>query len=235
MGKVAERRLRSFSGSSNTPRDVTRGDEIRLQLEQDILAGRLLPGDHLNEGALGERFSSSRTPIREAIRQLAAQGLVEVVPRKGAFVAEISLGKLLEVFELMREIEGLCARLAAERITPEQTADLIELHKACEALTHDEKDAQKYFEVSSGFHRIIFAATQNSAIEELANATYDRLLAYRRYQLDTVKRPQASFAEHGKVLQAILERDGPRAERAMRAHADRVTENAADLLPRARR
>lgn len=139
MGKVAERRLRSFSGSSNAPRDVTRSDQIRQQLEQEILAGTIMPGDHLNEGALGERFATSRTPIREAIRQLAAQGLVEVVPRKGAFVAEISLSKLLQVFELMREMEALCARLAAERITPEQKADLIELHKTCEALTHDEK------------------------------------------------------------------------------------------------
>lgn len=231
MSKVATRRLRSFSGASDAGRDATRSDQIRQKLEQEILAGLLSPGEHLNEGALGERFATSRTPIREAIRQLAAQGLVEVVPRKGAFVAEISLSKLLEVFELMRELEGLSARLATERITPEQKASLIELHKTCETLTHDEKDAQEYFDVSSGFHRIIFAATQNRAIEDMANATYDRLMAYRRYQLDTVKRPQASFAEHSAVLEAILDGDSSRAETSMRAHAGRVSENAADLLP----
>ncbi|MEO0881356.1 MAG: GntR family transcriptional regulator [Pseudomonadota bacterium] len=224
------RRQRTLDGDEGVAPEPTRSAEIRLVLEEEILSGLLRPGDHLNELVLGERFSASRTPIREAIRQLEAQSLVEIVPRKGAFVARISLQNLLEMFELMAELESVCARLAAERITPEQKAQLMALHADYEPLAKSPKDAERYFEVSSGFHRQIFAATQNTALAELANTTYDRLLAYRRKQLGKEHRSPQSFKEHSAVLEAILRGDGEAAAKKMRDHSGEVRGNALDLL-----
>ena len=224
------RRPRTIDNDDLQSFEPTRAGQVRRVLEEEILSGSLRPGDHLNELGLVERFEASRTPIREAIRQLEAQGLVEIVPRKGAFVARISLTHLLEMFELMAELESVCARLAAERITAEQKAALIDLHAQYEPLSKSPEDAEQYFEVSSGFHRQIFAATQNAALEALANSTYNRLLAYRRKQLGQGHRSPQSFEEHSAVLDAILRGDGQAAAETMRAHSGEVKGNALDVL-----
>ena len=230
MTTKTARRPRSIDNHDGEGFEPTRSGRIRRVLEEEILSGERRPGDHLNELALVERFEASRTPIREAIRQLEAQGLVEIVPRKGAFVARISLKHLLEMFELMAELESVCARLAAERITPEQKAELIAVHASYEPLSHTADDAEQYFEVSSEFHRKIFAATQNSALEALANSTYNRLLAYRRKQLGQGHRSPESFQEHSAVLDAILRGDGDAAAEKMREHSGEVRGNALDVL-----
>ena len=224
------RRQRSIDTGRHSEHAPTLGERIRRALEEDILNGRLRPGDHLNELALVERFEASRTPIREAIRQLVAQGLVEIVARKGAFVSKVSLQNLLELFELMTELEALCARLAAERITAEQKAALIDLHESYRSLSFSAEDAEAYFDVSSGFHRLLFAATQNRALEALANANYDRLLAYRRKQLGNAHRAPQSFAEHSAVLDAVVKGDPKAAEQAMRSHSGEVGGNALEIL-----
>ena len=98
--------------------------ELRDVLEDDIVDGRLNPGDRLDEVNLAERFKVSRTPIREALQHLAAAGLVDVIPKRGAFVAQVSLPQLIEMFEVMAELEGMSSRLAARRITEPETAEL---------------------------------------------------------------------------------------------------------------
>lgn len=241
MGRVIEeaavpiatqtaRRHRMIEGDVLTSSAPTLSERIRHSLEEDILSGRLKPGTHLNEMALVDQFRASRTPIREAIRQLVAQGLVQVVPRKGAFVARVSLQTLLELFELMTELEATCARLAAERISPEQKADLIALHESYRPLAESEATAEAYFETSSEFHRLLFAAAQNGELESLANATYDRLLAYRRKQLAKGNRSPQSFREHSVILDAVVRGDAPAAEAAMRVHSGKVGGNALELL-----
>ncbi|MEM1364001.1 MAG: GntR family transcriptional regulator [Pseudomonadota bacterium] len=228
--KESSRRRRMIEGVASASSEPTLSERIRHALEEDVLSGHLKPGSHLNELELADRFNASRTPIREAIRQLVAQGLVEVVPRKGAFVARVSLQTLLELFELMTELEATCARLAAERISPEQKAELIALHESYKPLAESEATAEAYFETSSGFHRMLFSATQNTEIEALANATYDRLLAYRRKQLGNGNRSPKSFEEHSAVLDAVIRGDGNAAEAAMRAHSGEVGGNALDVL-----
>lgn len=228
--KETSRRRRMIDEDQPVSSTSTLSERVRHGLEEDILNGKLKPGAHLNELELVDRFRASRTPIREAIRQLVAQGLVEVVPRKGAFVARVSLQTLLELFELMTELEATCARLAAERISPEQKAELIALHESYRPLAESEAASEAYFEASSDFHRMLFAATQNTELEALANATYDRLLAYRRKQLGNGNRSPKSFEEHSIVLDAVISGDGKAAEEAMRAHSGEVGGNALDIL-----
>jgi DNA-binding GntR family transcriptional regulator len=200
-------------------------------LENEILAGDLRPGDHLNEPDLADRFGVSRTPIREAMRHLSASGLVEISPRRGAFVARISTRTLIELFELMTEIEVLCASLAAKRARPDQREAMIAVHRAYQPLTRRSEDAEAYFTESTGFHRLVYAATQNSALEALANQTYARLLPYRRrQQLAAAHRPEVSFAEHQSVLDAILAGDEAAAAAAMRRHSGMVSGNVFDVL-----
>ena len=109
-------------------------DKLREQLEQDIITGVFKPGDRLDEVSLAKRFSISRTPIRETLQRLASSGLVERRPRRGVFVRTLSLQELVEMFEVMAELEGMCGRLAARRIIPEMSIRLQELMLSCEEL-----------------------------------------------------------------------------------------------------
>ena len=97
-------------------------ERLRLALEKDIFLLRLQPGDRLDEASLAQRFGTSRTPVREALRQLAASGLVEIRAHRGAEVSRLSIPQLLEMFEFMSVLEGVCARFAAERATAEELA-----------------------------------------------------------------------------------------------------------------
>ncbi|MDJ0930056.1 GntR family transcriptional regulator [Breoghania sp.] len=109
-------------------------DRLCDQLEQDILTGAYAPGDRLDEVRLAQRFDVSRTPIREAFQHLAASGLLELKPRRGAFVRRPSVSEIIEMFEVMAEFEGMCGRLAARRITKAETEELIDALQACKAV-----------------------------------------------------------------------------------------------------
>ena len=110
---------------------MRRADRLRDQLEQDIVTGALRPGERLDEQSLAARFGVSRTPIREALMQLATAGLIELQPRRGAFVASLSLKDVIERFEVMAALEGTCGALAARRITEPERLALLEAHQAC--------------------------------------------------------------------------------------------------------
>jgi DNA-binding GntR family transcriptional regulator len=110
---------------------MRRADALRDELEQDIVTGTLRPGERLDEQTLAARFGVSRTPIREALMQLASAGLIQLQPRRGAFVASLSLREVIERFEVMAALEGACGALAARRLTDEERARLLEAHEAC--------------------------------------------------------------------------------------------------------
>src|SRR5262252_3164768 len=125
----------------------TLAEELRLQLADEIVRGVLPPGGSLDETELARRFGVSRTPVREAIRQLAASGLVEVRAHRGAVVARPSEERLLGMFEAMAELEALCAGLAAERMLPAERAQLEGVHEALRTLIQD-GDPQRYHETN---------------------------------------------------------------------------------------
>ena len=118
--------------SKRPTQGLTRAEELREKIEELIATGALLPGTRLDETELAERFGVSRTPIREALIQLASVGILLMRPRRGAIVPEVSPHRLVEMFEVMAELEGMCGRLAARRMSAKEHQDLIAAHRACD-------------------------------------------------------------------------------------------------------
>ncbi len=200
---------------------------LRLEIENGIVAGQFLPGERLDEVMLATRFSVSRTPIREALHQLAMAGMVEIRPRRGAIVASLTAERLYEMFEVMAELESICGRLAARRISEAETAALVAAHAACKA---NLGDADAYYQANAAFHQAIYAASGNQFLAEQALALQKRLQPYRRLQLRVRNRVQASFSEHERILQAILAGDGEGAAAALRSHVRVQGERFSDLV-----
>jgi DNA-binding GntR family transcriptional regulator len=201
----------------------TLADELRLALADDIVRGMLVPGAALDETELARRFGVSRTPVREAIRQLAASGLVEVRAHRGAVVARPSEERLLGMFEAMAELEALCAGLAAERMSPAERAALEVVHEELRALIQG-GDPQRYHEVNEAFHAAIYAGTHNAYLAEMTHATRSRVQPFRRAQFRNLGRLAKSHMEHDNVVLAILRGDRSGAAGAMRLHIMKVRE-----------
>jgi len=206
-----------------------RADGLRQRLEREIFSGALLPGVRLDESGLARRFGVSRTPVREALLQLASAGLIEMRPRQGAVVAAISVQQLLQMFEVMAEMEALCARYAARRMGPSERRALERAHKACvdQARRHD---PEQYYEANRIFHEVVYAGTRNGYLEETTRALRNRLSSYRRFQLHQPGRVANSLAEHQAVVAAILAGDADQAATAMRAHVAIQGEVFTDLV-----
>ncbi|MBI5320386.1 GntR family transcriptional regulator [Bradyrhizobium sp.] len=200
---------------------ITRAEELRLQLADEIVRGQLAPGAPLDETDIARRFSVSRTPVREALRQLAASGLIEARAHRGAVVARPTLERLNGMFEAMAELEALCAGLAAERMTPTERARLEAIHEELRVLSHA-GNPELFHEVNERFHNAIYAGSQNGYIAEMTLATRVRVQPFRRAQFRNLGRLAKSHAEHDRVVVAILRGDRTGAAAAMRAHIELV-------------
>jgi DNA-binding GntR family transcriptional regulator len=204
-------------------------ERLRIAIEDDIATGKLLPGSHLDEAELAQRFGVSRTPIRETLSLLAGIGLIEARPRRGAVVAQVSPQRMVEMFEVMSELEAMCARLAARRITELEMATLEQAHAACgQAVARGDCDA--YFHVNENFHTAIYAASHNSFLSEQAYALLRKLRPYRRLQLRVRNRMQHSYAEHQAILDFLRVGDGEQAAAATRGHVLVQGERFTDLM-----
>jgi DNA-binding GntR family transcriptional regulator len=199
------------------PDKITRAEELRLQLADEIVRGALRPGTALDETDIARRFSVSRTPVREALRQLVASGLVEARAHRGAVVAQPSIERLTAMFEAMAELEALCAGLAAERMTPAERHRLEAVHEELRVLSHA-GNPDRFHEVNERFHNTIYAGSQNWYIAEITLATRVRVQPFRRAQFRNLGRLAKSHAEHDRVVEAILRGDRAGAAAAMRAH-----------------
>jgi DNA-binding GntR family transcriptional regulator len=192
-------------------------DRIRNALTDEIAAGTLAAGAALDEQQLADRFGASRTPVREALRQLAAGGLVELRARRGGVVARMTPERIMEMFETVAEIEAVCVRLATYRMTPLERSHLIELHELSRPIV-ESGDVNAYDSFNRQFHETIYCATHNGFLAEQAIAIRNRLNAFRRTQLRQGERLSRSRDEHEAIMQAIAEGDGEMASRRMRAH-----------------
>ncbi|MBR0753193.1 GntR family transcriptional regulator [Bradyrhizobium jicamae] len=205
-----------------SPQDkVTRAEELRLQLADEIVQGTLAPGSPLDETDIARRFNVSRTPVREALRQLAASGLVDARAHRGAVVARPSLDRLNGMFEAMAELEGMCAGLAAERMTAAERHALEAIHEELRVLSYT-GNPERFHEVNERFHNAIYAGSQNDYIAEITLATRVRVQPFRRAQFRNLGRLAKSHAEHDRVVVAILRGDKAGAAAAMRAHIELV-------------
>jgi DNA-binding GntR family transcriptional regulator len=195
----------------------TRAEELRMQLADEIVRGALQPGTALDEMELARRFGVSRTPVREAIRQLAASGLVEARAHRGALVARPSAEHLIGMFEAMAELEALCAGLAAERMTRPERNMLEIAHEEMRTLIRV-GDPQRYHELNEAFHNAIYAGAHNQYLAEITLSTRTRVQPFRRAQFRNLGRLAKSQAEHERVVEAIQRGDRERAALAMRSH-----------------
>ncbi len=192
-------------------------DQIRNSLTDEIASGELTAGSALDEQQLANRFGASRTPVREALRQLSVSGLVEMRPRRGVVVTRLTSERIMEMFETSAEVEAMCVRLAAYRITPLERSHLRDMHEASSALVKA-GDIDAYDQFNRDFHEALYHCIHNGFMAEQALAIRARLNAFRRMQLRDNNRIAASHSEHGKVLAAMAEGDGDKAARRMRAH-----------------
>lgn len=196
---------------------LTKTQDVFNALADDITHGRLSPGTALDETVIAERFGVSRTPIREAIRQLETSGLVEARPHRGAVVRSVSEQQLDEMFAVMAELEGLCARWASFAMTSVERKQLQELHDCAAALVKT-GDRAGYIDANDRFHAAIYTGAHNAYLDELTRAVRQRVSPFRRAQFDELARLTKSHVEHGGVLGAIQRGDGNAAQVAMRAH-----------------
>ncbi|MET4044691.1 GntR family transcriptional regulator [Bradyrhizobium sp. RT6a] len=207
--------------ASPSAHKVTRAEELRLQLADEIVRGALPPGAPLDETDIARRFSVSRTPVREALRQLVASGLVEARAHRGAVVAQPSFERLTGMFEAMAELEALCAGLAAERMSAAERHGLEAIHEELRVLSYA-GNPDRFHEVNERFHNAIYAGSQNGYIAEITLATRVRVQPFRRAQFRNLGRLAKSQAEHDRVVVAIMRGDKQGAAAAMRAHIELV-------------
>lgn len=206
-----------------------RSDQLREAIEEEIAMGRLPPGSRIDEAALEARFGVSRTPIREALIQLASSGLVEIRRRKGAVVSVLEPRRLFEMFEVMADLEASCAQRMARRMGAEQERALRKALEACRRAA-EAGDPDAYFHENEGFHHAIYAASGNAFLAEQALALQRRLRPYRRLQLRVRNRMHNSLAEHEGVVAAITSGDEELAARRLREHVAVQGERFSDLV-----
>ncbi|GAA4228463.1 GntR family transcriptional regulator [Sagittula sp. NFXS13] len=206
--------------SDETGKDAPRplhSASIAATLEAEIVAGTYAAGEKLDEQSLTKRFGVSRTPIREALHELVARSLADRQPYKGVIVADISRERVEQMFEAMAEVEALCGRFAAERMTMGERVALEELHATMERLS--QSGAQDdYDAANTRFHQLIFDGTRNVDLTGLANTLRLKLAPFRKFQLQSGLRMERSHAEHEEIVQALLDRDPKRTEKALRRH-----------------
>ncbi len=206
-----------------------RSESLRENLEELIAIGDLAPGQHLDETELAERFGVSRTPIREALIQLAAEGIIEIRPRRGAVVAQASPARLVEMFEVMAELEAMCARLAARRMTAQDHLALDAAHRDCQA-SRDARDPDAYYYRNEAFHRAIYAGSRNQFLIEEAERLHRRLRPYRRLQLRVRDRVATSYDEHEAIVLALRAGDAEQSAQLARSHVLVQGQRFADLI-----
>jgi DNA-binding GntR family transcriptional regulator len=198
-----------------TPRTST--EDIRRQLADRIISSELPPGTVLDETQLAAEFSVSRTPVREALKLLAASGLVEQRPHTRTVVAQPADEKLAGMFELMGHLEALCAGLSAVRMTAAERDEIDTLHGEMAAIV-SAGDRVAYIQANERFHSVIYRGSHNPYLDEITHSTRQRLQPFRRAQFSTLGRLAKSHAEHELILEAILRGNQTEAERMMHSH-----------------
>lgn len=199
-------------------------EDIYLALLNDIQAGEIPGGSHVKEDAIASRFSASRTPVREAMRRLAQDGLLERQPR-GHVVTQLSPKQISEIYGIASALEALAAREAAVKMTATSLRPIQEIHgRMLEAA--QENDSLRFIRLNTELHAAIVTASANDSLRREI-ARYSAIMRqYRSASLTMPGRMAEAVKEHEAVIEALLRRDGPAAETAMRQHMER----ARDLL-----
>lgn len=215
-------------------RKTYRTEEIAKWIRDEIEAGSFPPGTRLEERPLSERFGVSKTPVREALIQLATIGMVELRQRRGAMVTVLSVDQVISMFEVMTELETMAAKLAANRMSASDRSELSRIHSRSEACIPAE-DFEAYDAINKEFHELIYRGSCNDYLETSVKDVRSRLRVYRRYPFTKAGRIRQSFSDHAQIVQAISRGEGDAAAAAMRDHISIGGRVFADLVADMRR
>lgn len=194
-----------------------------------IISGTLKPGERLMEVQMAESLGVSRTPVREAIRKLELEGLVIMLPRKGAFVADLSVKDLTEVLEIRAALEGLAAGLASIRINEQELEELemiaLNFHKSIDNANIDEL-IQRDLE----FHEAMFKASRNERLIQLNNNLREQVQRFREIYHKKVNKPRETSKEHYEMVEALSKRDSDKAEKLARRHIENAEKSLLKIM-----
>ena len=194
---------------------LNRTGEIANWIRAEIDSGALRPGARIEERSLSERFRVSKTPVREALIQLASRGLIDLRQRRGATVSIMSAEQIVAVFEVMTEMEGMAARLCAGRMSQEMRDELVAVHRDSRSWTGDER---RYDAFNARLHELIYRGARNAYLEATIRDARARLRVYRRYPFQQPGRMERSFRDHEAIVEAVVRCDGAAASAAMHEH-----------------
>lgn len=194
------------------------------RLREDILSGKYQDYEELKEVAIGEELGVSRTPVREAFRQLELEGLIQIVPNKGAYVTGITAKDVKDIYMIRSSLEGMCARLATENITDEQLEELEE--NVYLASFHASKGhMEQMTELDNRFHHILYEACDSKMLEKLLQDFHQYVMRIRKKTLSTKERGIASNEEHRQIMEAIKEKNPDKAQQLATMHMNNAYDN----------
>jgi len=204
------------SGKDGTTRRTLAASMVDV-LVREIIGGLIAPGTRLDEPGLSRRFGLSRTPVREALHELCARGLAEHIPYRGVQVQALDKAGIERMFEAMSEMEAMCGRLSALRMTMSERVSLIELHEQMVRAAEID-DAVCYSTLNMRFHDLIWAGCHNDEIVRLCEVIRGRIAPFRQYQLNEPGRLLQSCREHAQICDALIAQDGSATQAALKHH-----------------
>ncbi|MBK6006331.1 GntR family transcriptional regulator [Ramlibacter ginsenosidimutans] len=192
-------------------------EQVAQRLRQMLVEGRIAPGAKLNERELSELLHVSRTPLREAIKMLAAEGLVELLPHRGAIAVSLGEADILNTFEVMAGLEGMTGELAAQRITPAELAEIQAMQFEMMA-TYTRRDLSGYYQLNARIHAAISAAAKNPVLSQVYQQVNARLQALRFRSNQDGEKWKRAVKEHEKMIEALAAHDGAAMRDVLQAH-----------------
>lgn len=187
------------------------------RIREDILAGKYLQNDELREKTIADELGVSRTPVREALRQLELEGLVTIIPNKGASVVGISRKDIQDIYEIRSHLEGLCAKWAISNITAEQLDELDE--NIYLSKFHIEKEHfEQVLELDNKFHEVLYKASNSKMLDHVLTDFHHYVERVRKITLSKPERAEKSIEEHKKIVEALRNQDADKAERLATEH-----------------
>jgi len=193
-------------------------------LREAIINGVLKPGERLMEVQLAEELGVSRTPVREAIRKLELEGFVVMIPRKGAYVAGISLKDVADVFEVRAALESLAAGLAAERITDEEIEELERVLVKQQSLAESDR-LEDIIRADTDFHDVLYRASRNERLIQIVSHLREQIQRFRTASLSQPGRMRLALEEHKEIVEAIAERNVEKAQALAREHIENAEQS----------
>jgi DNA-binding GntR family transcriptional regulator len=192
-------------------------EAVATQIREMIWSGVLIKRQKIEEKRLCESMGVSRTPIRESLRMLSAEGLVDLIPNKGAYVSDPPIEAIEDMFEVMSVLEGTCARLATKKMTDKDFSKIEHLHQELEKY-YAVRDHKTYLKINNALHLFIENLAGNKVLGEVIDGLRKKILIYRHMQLYKGDRFDKSIQEHRDILEAFQKRDAISAEKAMKRH-----------------